>query len=83
MPDVLVSDIAMPDMDGYALLRELHRRFGRELPRVAIAVTAHATSTDRDLALAAGFDGHVSKPFDPGAFVELVRNAARKKDGRA
>ena len=72
-PDVLVSDIAMPEDDGYTLLHELRRRFGRSVPRVAIAVTARVTRADRERALAAGFNRHVAKPFDPMALIELLR----------
>jgi signal transduction histidine kinase len=73
VPDVIISDIAMPDQDGYALLRELRSRFGRSVPRVAIALTAQATPADRERALAAGFDRHVAKPFDPMQLLELLR----------
>ena len=72
-PDVLVSDIAMPDQDGYALLRELRSRSGHAVPRVAIVLTAQASRADRERALAAGFDRYVAKPFDPKLFIELIR----------
>ena len=75
-PDVIVSDIAMPGMDGYEFihkLRELVRpRSGREVP--VIALTACASGQDRDLALEAGFDRHITKPVDPA---ELVRAIAQ------
>jgi PAS domain S-box-containing protein len=75
-PDVVVSDIAMPGMDGYEFihkLRELVRpRNGREVP--VIALTACASGQDRDLALQAGFDRHITKPVDPA---ELVRAIAQ------
>jgi CheY-like chemotaxis protein len=72
-PDVLVSDIAMPDQDGYALLRELRSRSAHSVPRVAIVLTAQASRADRERALAAGFDRYVAKPFDPRLFIELIR----------
>jgi len=72
-PDVLISDIAMPGQDGYALLQELRSLFGRAAPRFAIALTAQATPADRERALSAGFDRHVAKPFDPLALVDLLR----------
>jgi CheY-like chemotaxis protein len=71
-PDVLVSDIAMPDQDGYVLLEKLRGKAGAAAPRAAIAVTAQATRADRERALAAGFDRHVAKPFDPKTLIELV-----------
>ena len=73
MPEVVVSDIAMPDQDGYSLLHDLRAEFGRSVPRIAIALTAQATETDRDRALAGGFDRHVAKPFDPTLLAELLR----------
>ena len=80
-PDVVVSDIAMPGMDGYEFiqkLRELVRpQNGRELP--VIALTACASGQDRDLALQAGFDRHITKPVDP---IELVRAIAQCHSGR-
>ena len=72
-PDVLVSDIGMPDVDGYDLLRRVrmlgHARGGR-LP--AIALTAFARSEDRTRALRAGFLAHVSKPVEPAELVATV-----------
>jgi protein-histidine pros-kinase len=81
-PNLLVSDLAMPHQDGYALVRRLRTNATlRKLP--AIAVTAHARPEDRDAALSAGFDGYVSKPIDREAFLSLAagllssRRAAR------
>ena len=69
--DVLVSDIAMPGMDGYELLGRVRAlRNGHDLP--AIAMTAFARPEDRARALAAGFDAHVTKPVEPSAFAALV-----------
>jgi CheY-like chemotaxis protein len=71
---VLVSDIGMPDVDGYELLtrvRALGPARGGRLP--AIALTAFARSEDRTRALHAGFLVHVSKPVKPS---ELVATAA-------
>ena len=72
-PDVLVSDIGMPDVDGYELLRRVralgHARGGR-VP--AIALTAFARSEDRTRALRAGFLVHVSKPVEPAELVATV-----------
>ena len=72
-PDVLLSDIGMPDADGYVLIREVRRRDaarGTRLP--AAAVTAYAGERDRDLALAAGFDVHLPKPVSQDALIAAV-----------
>jgi PAS domain S-box-containing protein len=72
-PDVIVSDIAMPDEDGYILIRKL-RAHGD--PRIAatpaVAVTAHARTEDRQNAIAAGFQRYVSKPVQPKHLVRTV-----------
>jgi CheY-like chemotaxis protein len=81
MPDVLVSDIAMPDQDGYTLLRELRKKFGRSVPRIAVALTAQATRADRERALAAGFDRHMAKPLEPMRLVELLRESIAASPG--
>jgi signal transduction histidine kinase/ActR/RegA family two-component response regulator len=70
VPDVLVSDVGMPDIDGYALIAQLRarpRERGGAIP--AVALTAYARADDRVKALASGFQMHVAKPVDP---VELT-----------
>lgn len=65
-PDILVSDIGMPDMDGYTLLqriRTLPPEQGGEIP--AIAVSAYAREEDRCIAIKKGFQRHIPKPLDP------------------
>jgi len=72
-PHVLVSDIGMPDEDGYSLirkLRQLEAQRGGRLP--AIALTAYAGSDDRRQALLAGFQRHVTKPVDADELVAVV-----------
>ncbi|MDX2232347.1 MAG: PAS domain S-box protein [Leptolyngbyaceae cyanobacterium bins.349] len=72
-PDVLVSDIGMPDMDGYMLIqqvRALTPEQGRHIP--AIALTAYARDPDQQQALNAGFQQHLSKPVEPQALVRTV-----------
>ena len=72
-PDVLVSDIGMPDEDGYSLirkLRELEAQRGGKLP--AITLTAYAGSDDRQQALLAGFQMHLTKPVDAAELVAVV-----------
>ena len=71
--DLIVSDIGMPDMDGYALLQEIRaRRAGRGEEVIAVAVTAFARPEDRERALAAGYRAHLAKPFEPSELVSLL-----------
>ena len=82
--DVLVSDISMPDLDGYTLLRALRARSSRgtAIPP-AIAVTAYARPADRKQALAAGYRLHLSKPVHERALVEAVAELAGTRSSRA
>ena len=76
-PDVLVSDIGMPERDGYDLIRDI-RGLGHspaQLP--AVAVTAYSTPEDRRRALAAGFQIHLAKPVDPGELTAVVARLGR------
>jgi CheY-like chemotaxis protein len=61
-PSVMVSDIAMPGQDGYALIRKLRAHTSGASETPAIALTAHARLDDRDRALAAGFQMYLAKP---------------------
>ena len=82
-PDVLISDIGMPDADGYELLkrvRALGPGRGGKVP--AIALTAFARSEDRTRALRAGFLVHVSKPVDPSELVATVASVAGRVGDR-
>ena len=76
-PDLLVSDIGMPNVDGYELLRRIRalgQARGGRLP--AIALTAFARSEDRTRALRAGFLAHVAKPVDPAELVATIASIA-------
>ncbi len=71
-PTVLISDIGMPEMDGYQFMRALRaseQRVGR-VP--ALALTAFARAEDRKRSLQAGYQGHLAKPFDVGELVLLI-----------
>jgi PAS domain S-box-containing protein len=72
-PDVLISDIGMPEEDGYALIRKvraLSAARGGKVP--AIALTAYARTEDRVRALVAGFQVHLPKPIEPVELVAVV-----------
>lgn len=74
IPDVLVSDIAMPDEDGYSLLRRLRTSPDPALQALpAIALTAFARTEDQARAVEAGFHRHLPKPFDPQALLSAIR----------
>ncbi|MEH2352892.1 PAS domain-containing protein [Nostoc sp.] len=72
-PDVLVSDIGMPEVDGYSLIqkiRTLTPKKGGEIP--AIALTAYARIDDYERAITNGYQRHVTKPLDPEELVQAV-----------
>lgn len=69
--DVLLSDIGMPDTDGYELLR-LARATVDTRSMKAIAVTAFARPEDRERALAAGYDEHLAKPAEPEGLLRTL-----------
>ncbi len=72
-PDVLLSDIAMPGEDGYALIRRVRSRPGETGGRIpAAALTAYATLEDRAKAIRAGYDEHIPKPVDPTRLIGAV-----------
>ena len=65
--DLVLLDIQLPGRDGYALLQDLKAIEGDHRWKV-VALTAHAMPADRDKALAAGFDGYITKPIDIRTF---------------
>ncbi len=72
-PDVVVCDIAMPEEDGYTLMRKVRSLKPDQGGRTpAIALTAYGDSEDRVRALEAGFQTHVAKPVDPTELVDIV-----------
>jgi signal transduction histidine kinase len=71
-PDMIISDIGMPEMSGYELLKNLRRLPGMaNIP--ALAITGYATEEDRQRALGAGFTAHLAKPVDPDELFDLVQ----------
>ena len=80
-PDVVVSDIGMPDVDGYQLVRALRALPPSEGGRTpAIALTAYAGEGDRALALEAGFQLHVAKPVNPDGLVAAIAQLVRSHE---
>jgi PAS domain S-box-containing protein len=79
-PDVLISDIGMPEMDGYMLIhqvRGLTPEEGGKIP--AIALTAFARNNDQQEALKAGFQMHLSKPIDPQKLIAAIAKVVEIK----
>ena len=75
-PDVLVSDIGMPDEDGYSLIRRVRQLCGdRHVP--AIALTAYARKQDAEAALGAGYDQHLPKPVAPADLIKAIKSVTR------
>ncbi|MEH2052479.1 hybrid sensor histidine kinase/response regulator [Nostoc sp.] len=71
--DLLISDIGMPDMDGYSLIRQIRKQSpdqGGEIP--AIALTAYAGEINEQQALAAGFQQHISKPIELEVLIQAI-----------
>jgi CheY-like chemotaxis protein len=71
-PHIVISDIAMPEQDGYALMRHIREQVGLRVP--TIALTAHTRAEDQTKALAAGFTTHVGKPVNPDDLIRAVKN---------
>jgi CheY-like chemotaxis protein len=69
--DVIISDIGMPEMNGYQLAQVLRSLPGYETVPM-VAVTGYSMFDDRARSLTAGFNEHVTKPLDPRAFLELI-----------
>lgn len=79
IPDVLVSDIAMPDEDGYSLLRKvrsLPHEHGGQTP--AIALTGYASAKDKADTFAAGYQAHLAKPLEPADLITAIEAVVRK-----
>jgi CheY-like chemotaxis protein len=85
-PSIIVSDIGLPEIDGYELIRRIRgadSEIGAQIP--AIALTAHASADDRTRALRAGFQAHIPKPVEPLELVATIKSLAgfRSREGAA
>ena len=77
-PDVIISDLGMPDEDGYSLMGRIRSVEGdAESPTPAIALSGYASSADRARSVAAGFHAHIAKPVDFALLVVEIRNLCR------
>ena len=78
-PDVLVSDIAMPDEDGYGLIEKVRSLEDGESESIpAVAITAYAKDEDREKALSSGFQIYLAKPVELTELISVVARAARR-----
>ena len=76
-PQILISDIGLPDMDGYELIRRVRSEDHRFSAMPAIALTAYARAEDRARALRAGYQAHLAKPVEPGELLMMIAGFAR------
>ncbi len=85
VPELVLLDIQLPQMDGYAVARALRQISSLDAVPI-VAVTSYAMNGDRVMALASGCDGYIEKPVDPDTFaaqVEAAVTAGRRKQGEA
>jgi CheY-like chemotaxis protein len=80
-PDILLLDISMPVLDGFAVIRKIRENPGLvTLP--VLAVTAYAMQGDRESVLSSGFDGYLSKPVNARALADELERLLRKPEDR-
>ena len=81
LPDIILSDVSMPDVDGYTLMRQIRAlppEQGGQIP--AIALTAFASQIDRQQAISAGFQQHVAKPVKIDELTEAIASLVIRRD---
>ncbi|MEO1067701.1 MAG: response regulator, partial [Cyanobacteria bacterium J06638_6] len=82
-PTVIISDIGMPDEDGYDFLATVRSRADDNLRKIpAIALTAYAHEADRQRAFSAGFQDHITKPFEPDEVARVLTALLRSSRDR-
>ena len=77
-PDVVVSDIGLPEMDGYDFMRRLREIEGDGKRIPAIAVTGYAGALDESKALSAGYEVHLSKPIELNELATAIARVSRR-----
>lgn len=80
-PDILLSDIGMPEVNGYTLVRQVRAlppEQGGTIP--AIALTAYAGEIDYQKAMSAGFQQHLAKPIEPEVLVKTIASLVQQRD---
>jgi PAS domain S-box-containing protein len=84
-PNLIVSDIGMPEEDGYTLMQKIRaweKETARTTPIPAVALTAYARAEDRRQSLDSGYQVHVSKPIEPFELTKLVENLVKQQTER-
>ena len=79
LPDIILLDIQLPEMDGYAVAQALRRNPALQHVPI-IAVTSYAMPGDREKALEAGCTGYLEKPIDPDTFVDSIERFLPPKE---
>ncbi len=82
VPDVLIADIGMREMDGFKLMQRIRHGSGRTRHVPAVALTAYARAQDRMMALGSGFQMHIAKPVDPAELVLAVAAVSQRPVGQ-
>jgi PAS domain S-box-containing protein len=77
--DMLVSDVAMPEADGYALVRQLRSSSSAAASIPAVALSAYAREEDREATIAAGFQSFVAKPVEPGELLSVLASLSESR----
>jgi two-component system CheB/CheR fusion protein len=72
-PDAVLLDIAMPDMSGYEIAKEIRRKYGEVRPLLIAISGRYKKASDKLLAEIVGFNHHLSKPYDPNELLNLLR----------
>lgn len=79
--DIIISDIGMPEIDGYELLARL-RQLSHLRDVTAVALTGYASQADAERARAAGYDAHIAKPIDPGELTTRIEQLLQERRSR-
>jgi two-component system sensor histidine kinase/response regulator len=76
--DLILMDVQMPDVDGFAATQEIRKwEQGRNSHIPIVAITAHTMKGDRESCVAAGMDGYIAKPIDPGELQRVIEEVMK------